>query len=264
MCAPTLLAPCLQPLSFFIVSIPFWHRHFTTVPLKSTNRQDVHFNKIPTAHVQMSTYELVWRGCNAWQHRVRRWSNDADRCDTMFDHNMLTCLEVRGRVPSYRRVTSILDRDAFEKYRDATPICLAMLWQKYALLLVDLSGYTTDVYEMHLPCVSWCFCRSIRGCQGSLAHSLAYVAQIARCNCNVWCNSIRTPPPKLSTSNVEIPYLALKSQENGRRAPAQILWWWLAMQNISVVFKIERYEMPAIRTLTIVWLAMRAPAMQNR
>ena len=153
-----------------------------------------------------------------------------------FDHSMLTCLEVRGRLPSYRRVTSIPDRDAFEKYCDATPTCLAMLLQKYALLLVEISGYTTDVYEMHLPCVSWCFCTSIRGCQGSLAHSLAYVAQIVWCNHYVRCNSIRTPPPSCQLAMWKS-LILLSDHRNGRRAPAQILWWWLAMRNIGVVLR---------------------------
>ena len=44
---------------------------------------------------------------------------------------------------------------------------------------------------------------------------------------------------------------------------AKILRCWPAMRKIGMFLKIERCEMPAIRTLAAVWPAMRAPAMPN-
>ena len=58
--------------------------------------------------------------------------------------------------------------------------------------------------------------------------------------------------------------LDLKSQGNARKPSAKILRCWPAMRKIGVFFKIERCEMPAIRTPVAVWPAMRAPAMPNR
>ena len=58
--------------------------------------------------------------------------------------------------------------------------------------------------------------------------------------------------------------LDLTSQENSRKQPAKILRRWPAMRKIRVFFKIERCEMPAIRTPAAVWPAMRVPAMPNR
>ena len=72
-----------------------------------------------------------------------------------------------GLKPSISRVTSILDRDTFEKYRDTAPM---LYWQfalqEYALLLLGSIVYTTYLYQMHLPFVPHFVCRSIwiRGC----------------------------------------------------------------------------------------------------
>ena len=49
------------------------------------------------------------------------------------------------------RVASTPDRDTFEKYRDTPPICITMRLQKYALLLVGSSVYTTHLYYVALP-----------------------------------------------------------------------------------------------------------------
>ena len=62
-----------------------------------------------------------------------------------------------------RRVKSTPDPDTFEKYRDTPPISIAILLQKYALLLAESSEDTPPVCIMiHLPFVSRYFCRSIR------------------------------------------------------------------------------------------------------
>ena len=44
--------------------------------------------------------------------------------------------------PNLRRVTSTPDPDTFEKYRDTPPISIAILLEKYALLLAESSIYT--------------------------------------------------------------------------------------------------------------------------
>ena len=46
-----------------------------------------------------------------------------------------------------RRITSTPDPDTFEKYRDTPPISIAILLQKYALLLAESSIYTTNLYH---------------------------------------------------------------------------------------------------------------------
>ena len=52
-----------------------------------------------------------------------------------------------------RRVTSIPDRDAFEKHGDALPTCITILLQKHALLLVGsdmpicISRHTSHLYR---------------------------------------------------------------------------------------------------------------------
>ena len=72
-------------------------------------------------------------------------------------------------------------------------------------------------------------------------------------------------PKNLFASDAKTHSLDLKSQENARKKkPAKILRCWPAMRKIGVFFKIERCEMPAIRTPAAVWPAMRAPAMPNR
>ena len=59
--------------------------------------------------------------------------------------------------------------------------------------------------------------------------------------------------------------LDLKSQENARKKACEnSVVCWPAMRKIGVFFKIERCEMPAIRTPAAVWPAMRASAMPNR
>ena len=45
------------------------------------------------------------------------------------------------------RVKSTPDPDAFEKHRDTPPISIAILLQKYALLLAESSIYTTNLYH---------------------------------------------------------------------------------------------------------------------
>ena len=42
-------------------------------------------------------------------------------------------------------VRSTPDPDTFEKYRDTPPISIAILLQKYALLLAESSIYTTNL-----------------------------------------------------------------------------------------------------------------------
>ena len=51
----------------------------------------------------------------------------------------------------FRRVKSTLDPDTFEKYRDTPPISIAILLQKYALLLAESSIYTTNLYHATPP-----------------------------------------------------------------------------------------------------------------
>ena len=63
----------------------------------------------------------------------------------------------------FRRVESTPDPNTFEKYRDTPPISIAILLQKYALLLAESSIYTPPIcIKIPLPSVSRCFCRSIR------------------------------------------------------------------------------------------------------
>ena len=58
--------------------------------------------------------------------------------------------------------------------------------------------------------------------------------------------------------------LDLNHRKMREKKPAKILRCRPAMRKIGVFFKIERCEMPAIRTPAAVWPAMRAPAMPNR
>ena len=54
-----------------------------------------------------------------------------------------------------RRVTLTPDPDTFEKYRDTPPISIAILLQKYALLLAESSIYATNLYHNTTPiCVT--------------------------------------------------------------------------------------------------------------
>ena len=46
-----------------------------------------------------------------------------------------------------RRVASTPDPDTFEKYRGTPPISIAILLQKYTLLLAESSIYTTNLYH---------------------------------------------------------------------------------------------------------------------
>ena len=85
------------------------------------------------------------------------------------------------------------------------------------------------------------------------------------------CDAIRIAHPQIASdakkffaSDAKIRSLDLKSQENARKPSAKILPCWPAMRKIGIFFKIERYEMPAIRTPAAVWPAMRVPAMPNR
>ena len=50
-----------------------------------------------------------------------------------------------------RRVKSTPDPDIFEKYRDTPPISIAIFLQKYALLLAEVSIYTTNLYHDMAP-----------------------------------------------------------------------------------------------------------------
>ena len=54
-----------------------------------------------------------------------------------------------------RRVTSTPDPDTFEKYRDTPPISIAILWQKYALLLAESSIYIY-IYINPPICITIC------------------------------------------------------------------------------------------------------------
>ena len=54
---------------------------------------------------------------------------------------------------------SRIDPDTFENYRDTPPISIAMLLQKYALLLAESSIYATNLYH---DAPTRYFCRSIR------------------------------------------------------------------------------------------------------
>ena len=65
-------------------------------------------------------------------------------------------------VRSVRRIKSTLHPDTLEKYRATPPISIAMLFQKYVLLLAENSIYTTNLYhDIRHPFASRCFCRSI-------------------------------------------------------------------------------------------------------
>ena len=48
---------------------------------------------------------------------------------------------------NFRRVTSTLDPDTFEKCRATPPISIAILLQKHALLLAESSIYTNNLYH---------------------------------------------------------------------------------------------------------------------
>ena len=58
--------------------------------------------------------------------------------------------------------------------------------------------------------------------------------------------------------------LDLKSQENAKKKLRKSCDVGLQCEKSGRFFKIERCEMPAIRTPAAVWPAMRAPAMPNR
>ena len=54
---------------------------------------------------------------------------------------------LRRSVNILRRATSTPDPDTFEKYRCTPPISIAILLQKYALLLAESGIYTTNLYH---------------------------------------------------------------------------------------------------------------------
>ena len=62
-------------------------------------------------------------------------------------------------IPCFRRIQSTPDPDTFEKYRDAPPISIAVLfWLKYALLLAESTIYTTTLYRDMPPiCIAMLF-----------------------------------------------------------------------------------------------------------
>ena len=52
------------------------------------------------------------------------------------------------------------DTDTFEKYRDTPPSSIAILLQKYALLLAESSIYTTNLYHNTAPiCIAMLFAK---------------------------------------------------------------------------------------------------------
>ena len=63
---------------------------------------------------------------------------------------------------------SSIDPDTFEKYRDTPPISIAILLQKYALLLAESSMYTTNLYHDTPPI---CIATLLQKHRGSLEHS---------------------------------------------------------------------------------------------
>ena len=70
---------------------------------------------------------------------------------------------------SLRRVTSIPDGDAFEKYCDTPPIYITMLLQKkYAFLMVGSDVYTTNLYVGTPPI---CTTMLVQKCQGRTTNS---------------------------------------------------------------------------------------------
>ena len=69
----------------------------------------------------------------------------------------------------FRRIKSTPDTDTFEKYRDAPPSSIAILMQKYVLLLAESSIYTTNVYHDTAPICIAILLQKYSG-QGSLEH----------------------------------------------------------------------------------------------
>ena len=85
-------------------------------------------------------------------------------CLPSFIQELLRKKMFGSAAPSFltiRKMKSKSDTDTFEKYRDTPPISIAILLQKYALLLAESSIYTTNLYHDTPPIVSRCFCRSI-------------------------------------------------------------------------------------------------------
>ena len=88
-------------------------------------------------------------------------------------------------------------------------------------------------------------------CMASMAECL--VAQIARCNRDVRCDSNLTPkalamPKSFFASDAKTHQLDLKSQENARKTFCENPAMLACDAKNRHVFKIERCEMPAIRT----------------
>ena len=72
---------------------------------------------------------------------------DLSRISTLSHQNFLWSLAT-GFLPSFfRRFKSTPDPDTFEKYRDTSPISIAILLQKYALLSTESSIYTANLYH---------------------------------------------------------------------------------------------------------------------
>ena len=88
-------------------------------------------------------------------------------CDTLC---ATPCSATGVTALSIRRVKSTPDPDAFEKYRDTPPICIAILLQKYALFLAESTMYTTNLYHDTAPICIAILLQKYEG-QGSLEHS---------------------------------------------------------------------------------------------
>ena len=78
------------------------------------------------------------------------------------------------------------------------------------------------------------------------------------CGLRLRCEKVFSPAMPKTHS------LDLKSQENATKKACENPAMLACDAKNRGVFKIERCEMPAIRTPAAVWPAMRAPAMPNR
>ena len=82
-----------------------------------------------------------------------------------------------SRTTCSRRITSTPDPDTFEKYRDTPPISVAILWEKYALLLAQSSTNTANLYHHTLPLCIAILLLKYQG-QGSLEHSQMFWGRV--------------------------------------------------------------------------------------
>ena len=57
-------------------------------------------------------------------------------------------------MPIVRRVKPTPDPDTSEKYHETSPISIAILWQKYALLLAESGMYTSNLYRDAFPSIA--------------------------------------------------------------------------------------------------------------